>query len=86
MVKVSQVNSAHCKNWTCILKRKEYLLILFICFTRKFTGVGFWIQQGHANSNLKKFKIIIYAFQMIWKCDNKKYWDEEDGGTQCNFI
>jgi ribosomal protein S15P/S13E len=24
MVKVSQVNSAHCKNWTCILKRREY--------------------------------------------------------------
>jgi len=25
MVKVSQVNSAHCKNWTCILKQREYL-------------------------------------------------------------
>jgi len=23
MVKVSQVNNAHCKNWTCILKWKE---------------------------------------------------------------
>jgi len=24
MVKVSRVNSAYCKNWTCILKRREY--------------------------------------------------------------
>jgi len=29
MVKVSQVNSAYCKNWTCILIRREYYLKLF---------------------------------------------------------
>jgi len=23
MVKISQVNSAHCKNWTCILKQRK---------------------------------------------------------------
>jgi len=26
MVKVSQMNSAHCKNWTCILKQMQYML------------------------------------------------------------
>jgi len=27
MVKVSQVNSVHCKYWTCILKQREYIKI-----------------------------------------------------------
>jgi hypothetical protein len=27
MVKVSQVNSVHYKNWTCILKRREYFKV-----------------------------------------------------------
>jgi len=31
MAKVSQVNSAHCENWTCILKRRKYFYFFYVC-------------------------------------------------------
>jgi hypothetical protein len=60
MVKVSQVNSAHCKNWTCILKRREYELISWMENFGVTKSLRYILEE--LKSNVSISRRIIYLF------------------------